>query len=91
MSVFQVDTQAGRPVYTGDKKIIPLSQAVKINPPGTSAVLVWNRPVAVIVQKEGGIEHTLPVRDATKLAQVSIFGLALFSTLLILFLRRKPR
>jgi hypothetical protein len=54
-----------------------------------SGGIIWNRPVSVVVQSEGGVEQLLPVRDITRQVQLALFGGALFSVLTLWSVRRR--
>jgi len=88
MSVFQVNSQAGKPIFSGGIKITPISQAVRLQLPGAPFAFSWNRPVAVVVQTEKSAEQVLPVHDLTRTVQIAIAGLTLFSVALLLILKR---
>jgi hypothetical protein len=67
-------TLSGISTKVGEVSLTPVSQALTIRFPGGG--LVWNRPVAVVVEYDG--ERTrLPVVDVTRIAVLALFGLSL--------------
>ena len=63
--------------------ITPQSQALSLRWPNGG--FVWNRPVAVRVEKDGQVER-VPIVDITRLAQVILWGLSgLFALGTVLF------
>lgn len=84
MPVFQVETNAGTAVRAGLRRLVPFSQVIKLIPPGeASAGLIWNRPVAVLVQEPDGTERVLRIPDITRQAQILLLALGLFGAFLI--------
>ncbi len=83
--ILEVRTLSGRPVQAGDMTITPQSQAVLVRLPFGG--LVWNRPAAVIVEREGRTTR-MSIVDVTRLAQVA---LAFFSIGLVMMARRQAR
>jgi hypothetical protein len=73
--VVQLRRSSGDPVKVGDVTVTPQSQALIVRWPWGG--FVWNRPVAVTVERDGRRER-LPVPDVTRWAQVGILvaGLA---------------
>jgi uncharacterized metal-binding protein len=67
-------TIAAPPVAVGDLTVIPQSQALTIR--WHTATFIWHRPVAVLVQHAGHNEH-IPIRDTTRLLQLSLLSLSL--------------
>lgn len=77
MSMLTIENQAGLPVQAGTNRILPFTQVVRLQIPGLKGGLVWNRPVAVLVQAADGSEETLAVPDVTRQAQLTFLGAAL--------------
>lgn len=67
-------TQKGRPLSAGDLTVTPESRALVLRWPGGG--LVWNRPVAVLLQRGDQVERR-PIVDVTRLAQWAIGGVGL--------------
>jgi len=97
MSGFSISIKksSGKPVPAGNLELTPVSQALVIRAPGQVNGLVWNRPVAVRVQRvqrvqAPGLEmpvtqapQDVPVYDYTRLAQMLILGVGLLGSALI--------
>ena len=91
MSGFSISIKksSGRPVTAGNLVLTPVSQAVVIRTPGQVNGLVWNRPVAVRVQRvpapgaEMQATQVMPVYDYTRRAQILILGVGLLGSALI--------
>jgi hypothetical protein len=86
--IVQLQTVSGDPVAVGDVTLTPQSQALSIRWP--KGGFVWNRPLAVLVERDGETER-IPVVDVTRTAQVALLGasLAFFLTTLIISIRRR--
>lgn len=75
---FRWETVTGSPAQAGDVTVTPVAKALVVRPPfagtkngrGTGA-LVWNRPVAVLVERGGEVTRQ-PIVDVTRLAQVAL-------------------
>lgn len=61
-------------------RITPRSQALTVHLPFGG--FVWNRPVAVKVEVDG-VEQEIPIVDATRVTQISIYIMAGFLSLLL--------
>ena len=77
MPILTIENQAGSPIQAGTNRILPFSQVVRLQIPGIKGGLVWNRPVAVLVQAADGSEETLDIPDITRQAQLTFLGAAL--------------
>ncbi len=79
-----------RPVLVGEQIVTVISKTLRLQVPGKSIGLVWNRPSAVRVQTTGSGEVTLPVVDETRRLQILLLGLGIAGSILIstLFRRR---
>lgn len=62
----QLQTTSGDPQTIGDATITPQSQALIVRFPFGG--FVWNRPVAVLVDRNGQTER-IPIVDVTRIAQ----------------------
>jgi hypothetical protein len=83
----QWTTRSGDPLTVGDVTITPQSQALTIR--GPFGGFVWNRPVAVLVEREEGVER-VPIIDVTRLVRWSLVAMnALFLMLVVLPANRK--
>jgi hypothetical protein len=72
-------TDSGSPVSVGDVTVTPQSQALIVHWPNGG--FVWNRPVAVLVER-GQEQECMRILDVTRILQV---GLIVFSILLGIF------
>jgi hypothetical protein len=87
-NLIKFETQAGAAIPYKDVKIIPFSRALRIQIPGKTAGLIWNRPVSVATITPDGREHVIPVRDVTRQAELALWGAGLAGSLVIwLFFR----
>lgn len=87
--MFQWQTVSGDPVAMGNVSVTPQSQALIIRAPFGG--LVWNRPVAILVQR-GEQAERIPIVDVTRVAQLGLLGLSLAFAILAILARprREP-
>ena len=85
--VIQWQTVAGAPVAAGDVTVTPQSQALTVRWPNGG--FVWNRPVAVLVDRDGETER-VPIIDMTRVVQLGLMGLGFVFTMLV-FVRSARR
>lgn len=71
--IFSLQTIDGEPVSIQGYEVTPQSQSITVRLPFVG--FVWNRPLAVKVVADGG-EERIPIVDATRVAQVAIYGIA---------------
>ena len=71
---FKMETVSGETMTVDDVAVTPQSQALTLRWPNGG--WVWNRPVAVLVER-GEVEERIPIVDVTRLAQLGLFGLSL--------------
>ena len=81
-------TVSGEEVRVGDVTLTPQSQALTIRWPNGG--FVWNRPVAVLVER-GGQTERIPVVDVTRIAQLTLLGLGFVSSIAALMLSIRQR
>ena len=79
---------AGQPVEIGDFVVTPISRALIIALPFYN--LVWNRPVAVIVE-QGDSRKKLPIVDVTLMVQIAMLATGLATAILTLLVSRAGR
>jgi hypothetical protein len=79
---------SGEEVTVGDVTLTPQSQALTIRWPNGGAV--WNRPVAVLVERDGQTER-IPVVDVTRIAQLVLLGLGFVLSIASLTLSIRQR
>jgi hypothetical protein len=80
----QWQTFTGDPIAAGDSILRPQSQALIVHA-GKNRGLVWNRPVAVLVER-GGETKRIPILDVTRVAQLGMLGLGSVATMLMITL-----
>lgn len=78
----QVENRAGSIIQAGENRLMPVSQAIRLQIPGLQGGLIWNRPVSVVVTTPDGQEQILPIRDVTRIAQLTLLGMAVVGSLL---------
>jgi hypothetical protein len=81
--MLQWQTVSGDKVTVGDVTVTPQSRALTVRWPRGG--LVWNRPVAVLVER-GEETERIPIVDVTRLAQLGLMGLGLVFSMIILAL-----
>jgi hypothetical protein len=87
--IFRVQTLSGDPLAVQGVNITPQSQAVVVR--WANGGWVWNRPVAVLVERDGETER-IPMVDVTRMAQLGLFALSIaFSVLTLIRLVRDRR
>ena len=82
----QLLTNTGEKITAGRFSLTPQSKALTIRLPFGG--LVWNRPVAVLVE-ENGQTRRIPIVNATRLAQVGVFALVLVSVIISAVIAQK--
>jgi hypothetical protein len=78
-SWLQWQKHTGEKVTIGDAGITPESQALIIRWPNGG--FVWNRPVAVLVERGETVER-IPIVDVTRVAQLALLGIGAAASLL---------
>ena len=73
--IIQWRTVSGNPVSIGDTTITPHSQTLTIRWRSQGG-LVWNRPVAVFVER-GTQTERIPIIDTTRIVQLGLLALSL--------------
>jgi hypothetical protein len=81
-------THHGEPIQLNETTITPVSQALTIRWPGGG--LVWNRPVALLIERAGQVERR-PLYDWTRLLQVGMLSVGLITGLLLATARRRRK
>lgn len=67
------ETSPGDPVSVGELTATPMSQALSVRWPHGG--WIWNRPVSVLVEKNGVTER-VPIVDVTRAAQVALYAVS---------------
>jgi hypothetical protein len=70
----QLQTRSSEPLIFGDLTLIPQAQALVIRWPNGG--WVWNRPVAVLAERNGQVER-IPIRNVTRLVQLGLVAFAI--------------
>jgi hypothetical protein len=81
--MYDVEINIGEPILYKGGRLIPFSRSRVFRSPWQHAVLIWNRPAAVLVKKDDGEEQVLPIPDITRRWQVGLLGGALVGALII--------
>ena len=81
-------TTWGDEVMVGDVTATPQSKALVIHAPFGG--LVWNRPVAVLVER-GERTERIPIVDVTRIVQLGLLALSVVFTVVIFMLSAKKR
>ena len=77
----QWKTNSGNPIVIHDNTITPQAKALIIKLPFFG--FVWNRPVAILVEKNGQ-QQRLPIIDVTRMALLVLTGAGLTISLVTL-------
>lgn len=72
---FQWQTALGTPTTVAGTTVTPESRALIVRLPFGG--FVWNRPVAVLVEREGQTER-IAIHDVTRILQVGLIGITVF-------------
>jgi len=83
MPLIETEVKTGETRQVGSLELTPTTNVLKIQLPGNHGGLVWNRPRAVIVRGQDGVEHTLPVTDVTRMILWAMLGGGLIGALVI--------
>jgi hypothetical protein len=86
--LFHRQTLLGKEITAGDITVTPQSQVLTLRWRGGG--WVWNRPVAVLVERGGNVER-VPIIDVTRMAQIGLYGLGLCLTVLTLLVSARRR
>ncbi|NTU61990.1 MAG: hypothetical protein HGB05_01000 [Chloroflexi bacterium] len=85
----RLENTSTEPIVIGDTRITPQAQAFSVRFPFGG--LVWNRPTAVLVERDD-LTQRLPIVDVTRVAQIVLFGIVLtFSVIITLLAMRQRR
>ena len=85
----RLENTSAEPIVVGDTRLTPQAQAFSLRFPFGG--LVWNRPTAVLVERDD-LTQRIPIVDVTRVAQIVLFGLVLtFSVIITLLATRQRR
>jgi hypothetical protein len=90
-SIIIQQTQAGEPINAGEMNIYPVARSYRIDFPAARGGIVWNRPLAVIVEDPHGSRKIIPIQDRTRQLQVAMLAAGFFGTLLTWLIFRRSR
>jgi hypothetical protein len=90
-SILVQQTIAGEPVNVGEVSVYPVARSYRINFPSARGGIVWNRPLAVIVEDSSGSRQIIPVQDRTRQLQIAILAAGFVSTLLTWLIFRRSK
>lgn len=88
MPKISMETQVGEPIQTAHATVTPESKVLIVEWPNGG--IVWNRPAAVTVERNGQSER-YPIVDVTRLAQMALIVAGLSSILIFVALARSRR
>jgi hypothetical protein len=86
--VLEWKTVEGEPMSAGEVSLTPRSQALILRWPFGG--FVWNRPVAVLVERAGRQER-MRIVDATRIIQLGLLALVALSGMLSMWQRVRQR
>jgi hypothetical protein len=88
--LFRWQTTSSQPVVVDDITLTLQSRVVSLHLP--TGRVVWSRPIAVLVGRDGQVKY-LPIVDTTRMLQLGLFGLSLAITIvrLVTFTQRKEK
>jgi hypothetical protein len=84
----QWQTRTGMSFQIDNMTVTPQSQALTISTPYGG--FVWQRPTAVLVERNGYTEH-IPIADPTRMALLVFTGFTIAITIVSIFTRLIPR
>lgn len=73
--IFSIQTHQGKTIAMNGYAVTPQSQTLVLG--GAPGRLIWNRPLAVVVEHNGTTKRT-PILDLTRLIQIGLFCTGLF-------------
>jgi hypothetical protein len=79
----RLENTSAEPILVGDTQITPQAQAFSLRFPFGG--FVWNRPTAVLVERDD-VTQRIPIVDVTRVAQIALFGLGLSFSIIITLL-----
>ena len=87
--LLRIETLTGQPIKVKGTQLRVRSQVVQLRLPVIAGGLIWNRPVAVLVQSADGQDRLLPIPDLTRTAVLALTVLGLATAFLLSLFRRK--
>jgi hypothetical protein len=86
--IIRLENTSAQPIVVGDTRITPQAQAFSVRFPFGG--FVWNRPTAVLVERDD-LTQRIPIVDVTRVAQIVLFGLVLSISVIITLLATRQR
>ena len=86
--IIRLENTSAEPIVVGDTRITPQAQAFSVRFP--SGGFVWNRPTAVLVERDD-LTQRIPIVDVTRVAQIALFGLVVTFSVIITLLAARQR
>jgi len=84
----RLENTSAEPIVVGDTKVTPQAQAFSVRFPFGG--FVWNRPTAVLVERDDSTQR-IPIINVTRVAQIVLFGLVLSISVIITALVAQQR
>jgi hypothetical protein len=85
----QYQTISADPIVVGDTRVTPQAQTLTIRFPFGG--MVWNRPAAVLIERDD-LTQRIPIVDVTRVVQIVLFSLIFsFSVIITLLAARRAR
>ncbi len=84
----RLENTSAEPIVVGDTKITPQAQSFSVRFPWGG--FIWNRPTAVLVERDD-VTQRIPIVDVTRVAQIVLFGLVLSISVIITVLALRQR
>lgn len=88
-SILRVETLTGPPITIPGAQLYVRSRLLQLEFPAANGGLLWNRPVAIVVRPTTGQEKVIPVLDMTRIAVLTLAGICLTGTFVLMVLKRK--
>ncbi len=79
----RLENTSAEPIVVGDTRLTPQAQAFSVRFPFGG--FVWNRPTAVLVERDD-VTQRIPIVNVTRAAQIAVFGLVLTFSVIITLL-----
>ena len=80
------EEQAGETIQAGDFRLTPMGKATRLQIPGSKYGAVWNRPGSVVAETPDGETLVIPIKDYTRISQVTILGIGIGVSAVLLLL-----
>ena len=79
----RLENTSAEPIVVGDTRLTPQAQALSLRFPFGG--FVWNRPIAVLVERDDSTQR-IPIVNVTRVVQIALFGLVLSFSVIITLL-----